>query len=319
VLSDELLFLSPIIPLIPFAFFDLELSLSEFLLILVGLVATLELISRCILFRSGAIRLREEEAPATCGALRLEFLKQRTIFRLKPLLYWAPNDHGRGARVLGGFRSKILLTGGSVVENEDAPRKAAIILRHELSHIKSGDTRMYIYFLLWLGNALVALVQALDGGWILVQAAIGLTLSFLVYFRLLLRRREYLADAKAINLSESTGEYVDLLLGNSSPEASDRFHPTNEERAGAVTFDSPVLSTNPFIVGMSLLYVVKYSWMLSPKNGSGLTGPDSVLFFVLNGPPLAAIVLEIAKGRKIKRPLAAGEQPSARGDLRLGL
>jgi hypothetical protein len=162
------------------------------------------------------------------------------------------------------------------------------------------------------------------GGFVLVEAALGLPLSYVIYFKTLLRRREFLADAKAINVSETSREYVDILLGQSGPpEGGGGFHPSSDERAGAITFDSPVLSTSPFIVTMALFYVVLRTLPLlgdlSPYPTAAERDAFWSTFFVLNIMPLTVMVLEVVKGKKFKYPLGNREYPSQRQDSRLGL
>jgi Zn-dependent protease with chaperone function len=316
VLSDELLFITPLVPFILLSPLFLINDPSTFAVILLVLLAVMGMIPRFIILRNRAIRLTEHEAPVTYAALRQELSRQPS-FRRKPLLYWAPNDHGRGARVLGGFRSKILLTGGTVVENEESPRTAAVILRHEIAHIRAGDTRMYVYFLLLIANALAALIRALDGSSsVLLSAVIGLSLNFFFYFAVLLRRREYLADARAVNASDSSEEYVTVLLRRSSPESGGLFHPTNDERAGAVRYESPVLRRSLFIVIFAILFIVLNAKQLARPSRGGAVDPFVFLLFLISSAaPIMAIMLELLKGGRAKHPLAAHEEPSVRMDI----
>jgi Zn-dependent protease with chaperone function len=319
VLSDELLFLSPVLPIVLLAF--QAQKVWALLVEIICLIGILELTSRIVIFRRRGIKLTEQDAPASYRALRAELQRQRVFLGFGPALYWVPNNFQRGARALGGFRPKILMTGGTIVENEEAPEKAKIILRHELAHIKSGDTRLYLYFLFLFGNALVAFVDAAnsfhDGAWPeIIEAAIGLTLSFLYYFRLLLRRREFLADARAVNVSDSRQEYIDVLLSKYSPEETlaTSFHPSGEERASAIRYGSPVLSNSNIMVAVALLYILLHTiQLLRPSQVSGDEFDAAFflrLFLIFNAAPLLVIVLELAKGRRMTYPLALGEKAS---------
>jgi Zn-dependent protease with chaperone function len=321
VLSDELLFLSPILPILWVAITaQSPLALLTELGILVGF---LELISRIVLFRNRAIKLAQQDAPKTYAVLSQELQRQPIIFGFPPLLYWTPRDWGRGARVLGGMRSKIFLTGGTVVENEENPELASLILRHELAHIKSGDTRLYVYFLLLVGNAFIGLAEAANsGGLSIIYALVGLTLSFFFYFKVLVRRREFLADARAINASDSREQYLAFLLSRKGEGLSGGFHPTNEERGGAISFDSPVLSRSNLIIGYAFLYVLLHTLQYMPTSPYPSESEREVFwlfFWLLNAIPLLVIAIEILKGKKMKYPLASGETPSMREDLRLVL
>jgi Zn-dependent protease with chaperone function len=335
-LSDDLLALSLLGPLLCELLFR---SWSLFLVLMLFGYGLLEIGSRVSLLRKRATPLKQTDAPWIYEILTTELAKQRIRFGLRPKLYWIPTNWKRTARVLGGFRSKIVLSGGIVVEAQERPEVCRVVIRHEIAHVKGGDTRLYFFLiaivlftLSMFRGTLNYFWNVRDELWFSLTDGIGLRqlllpvlyqLPWFLFFGLLLRRREYLADARAINASESTKDYVDLLVSGYTKEKQGWFHPNSGQRAGAILRDSPVLKASPILIITVLVYVLWDAPLAATFKTLEYVDPEVIrsawqdwLFRYSFG--LLAVVLELTKGWRSKFPLLANGE-SGRTDLLLGI
>lgn len=322
IVGEEFLCLSPI------GWFLSRLFLGNppyFLILTFIAFAFLEGVSRLILLRSRATSLKKTEAPWIYEILRDELQKQRIWFGLRPKVYWTPRNLRRSARVLGGFRSKIVLSGGFVVEAQKSPTVGHLVVRHELAHIKGGDSRIYFFMLILLGNTLWVLGDVLGYAWnwrsdisyfVLHEPERYLPLLqipiWLFFLALLLRRREYLADARAVNASESASDYISIFIRGDAREKQGWFHPDSEQRAGAIQRDSPVLRASPFVIGSALLYSVFLVGNVVTDPNQDMDLGVAILFSIAF--PLIAVLFELLKGWRTKIPSVIND-PVGRPDL----
>jgi hypothetical protein len=229
------------------------------LLLLMPCWLLLESIARLRLFRLGARRLRESEAPAVFKIIATESpgIFRRTFTTAHNARVYIMRRNARvTAMVLGGFMPKIVVSAGFCVVAERQPLVAGMILRHEMAHVRAGDTRLYAYrFLLTVsiaGAGIMLIAGLLRGNW--VAGFLGLVnvlyLSFL--FTELLSRREYIADAMALNHTSSVDEYQKILLQPNVIHGG-AYHPSAAARVRALRERSPVLRTSVALVILSVL------------------------------------------------------------------
>jgi Zn-dependent protease with chaperone function len=221
-----------------------------------------------------------------------------------PRIYWAPTSRRHlGARVFGGFHRTLVLTGGICVSAERSRWVSEAIIRHELGHLKNEDTWLILLPISIFINMCVGLVT---GDWSAALAAVVFG-SMLSAF--LLRRREYTADAFAVNASSSLDDYVALIREGKRLHGG-WFHPPANARARALLEDSPILRTSLLMllliglttcINLAQVYWALKSWATLLD---GLIVSICVLFF-----PLLALSSELLKGFSIKVPAAAGRPP----------
>jgi Zn-dependent protease with chaperone function len=265
-----------------------------------------ELVSALTLSGRSASLLPHHTASAFFNALNEESEKLEINSRRLPEVYWAPSNYFMSARVFGGFRAKLLVTGGLCVAIAKGHPVARFILRHELAHLRNKDTRFYV---LVLAACLLPLgVVVLSGATDFLFAVINVA-AILLVSAFLLRRREFLADAIATNASDSRTTYAQFLDANASSE-SGWFHPSPESRLKALTRRSPVLSTSLGMLSLCIFLAVGATWRLqtiiysaSPHARFDLqsVAPRTFLFF-LTVFPVLAFLFELAKGFGRKVP-----------------
>jgi TonB family protein len=279
------------------------------------IIVSLEIISRVKLARLGARPFPNHKAPFFIDILNREV--KSFGFSRPPKTYWLPAVYPIGARVFGGFSSKLVMTGGlfAAVSRSDGP--ALYVLRHEISHIKNRDTLLYVAVL----PAFIApLLLLLDLRWETfggLLANLGIIFLATAY---LLRRREYLADAAAMNASTSR-DTVKEFLAKAARNENGWFHPSVKRRLKALNVGSPVLGTSLGLLGTSaflglasVIQLAIYFQSLSVE-GRYLSGYllMKLLFFSVTVLPFITFAFELSKGMSKKLP-ATSSEPSISND-----
>jgi hypothetical protein len=305
--SDNLLFLS--IALAPFltpAGSTTRMSSGEAMVstVSVGAVSlalgwsVVAAFSRWRLWRMRARPLPRETCPAIWRIIRSE--SKKMAMKAPQRVFWIPGLHRGAAWVLGGFRRKLILTGGLCVSAERSPQIAEMIIRHELAHLDNKDTRAAA-ILTWIGLFGLNLFF-----YPVPDVAVGATVIVIISI-FLLQRREYLADAHAINGSPDTDGYLRLIVAQSWRHGG-WFHPTADERANALLRDSPVLRANAMMLVLASLLALG-GWGAVQQI---FRAPDRyqlggllILRLCIFAVPVLAFCSELAKGfgRKIPTPL----------------
>jgi Zn-dependent protease with chaperone function len=250
------------------------------------------------------------------------FSKQDT-----PQVLWIPANWRLGARVLGGFRRRLVVTGKTCVAVAKEDPAALFVLRHELAHLKNRDTRLYLVVVYGCLIPLAILAGLLQqDGSATRPGQITIILNLVMVFfvsTFLLRRREYLADAVAVNASPSGDEYFDFLA-QASPSESGWFHPSPARRLEALRRKSPVLSLSvPFLllcastVGAALAniqssYVAAY--VARRPLPEAFQQRNLCFFFTIV--PILAMFFEVAKDFRRKIPADSSARPAAAVDKR---
>jgi Zn-dependent protease with chaperone function len=275
------------------------------------------------LWREKARILRPNEAEAVFDIVGVEAARIGLKPRLLPRIYVSPWDTRVTARVLGGFASKIVVSGGFAVLAVRQKNIAEIILRHELAHIAAGDTKMFAYLVFLIAGVAYIPFSGADFG---TGVFASILQACLLYY--LLRRREYFADAFSLNWTSSASEYKSALLGATNerktslqPEQykTTLFHPDNSARIKAIERDSPILRTSiPLVVFFLLVLIGGIKTvgtklihpMMSPIEGAGVL----FSFLVATALPVVGIVSEVSKGFGRKHPLPFPEFVDARSE-----
>jgi TonB family protein len=266
-------------------------------------VAVLEIIAQLKLGRLKAFPLPINEATAGFRKV-LEREKEKIGLSQNALsVFWTPTNWRMGARVLGGFSRKLVVTGTACVAIAKEDPAALFVLRHELAHIKNRDTRLYLVVV----YAYIVPIAMLAGPDQLVLIFLNVVMVFLVS-TFLLRRREYLADAVAANSGQPGTQYLDFLSRMSSSERG-WFHPSPARRVKALTSGSPALSISwgflllcALAVGGGLFNILKANVAARYTNRlpNELTGHN--LIFLIIVVPFLAMFFEIAKDYRGKIP-----------------
>jgi Zn-dependent protease with chaperone function len=256
--------------------------------------------SRWRLWRMRARPLPPQMFPATWGIIQSESAKMS--LRAPRRVYWISGRRSGAAWVLGGFRRKLVLTGGLCVTAEHGSQIAEMIIRHELAHLDNKDTRaaaILVWSVLLCSNLFFH--PTLD-------VAIGsMVMVFISIF--LLQRREYFADARAINATSDSGSYLKLLAAQSTQHGG-WFHPASDERARALLRDSPVLRANIMVLALTLVLALACCGgilqnVIFPQRYD--LGYLLLIGLCMLGILLAAFCTEVAKGfgRKVPSPAAS--------------
>ena len=250
--------------------------------------------SRWRLWRMRARPLPREVCPAIWGIIRNQSSKM--ALKMPRRIFWIPGLHRGGAWVLGGFHRKLVLTGGLCVSAERSPQIAEMIVCHELAHLDNKDTQT-VAILTWIGLFCVNLFYY-PVPMVLVGAMVLVIISMF-----LLQRREYMADARAINATLDRESYLRLIVGQSWRH-NGWFHPTADERAEAMLRDSPVLRTNATMLALAFLLVLICLDAMQQIVNSPYRyqlGDVLILRLCILGVPVVAFCSELAKGfgRKI--------------------
>src|SRR5438270_13268805 len=123
----------------------LPVSLITAFLALLSITCCTELFSRVRLWRLHAHRLQLEQGPAILDIIAREAQAMSVQkFADQPKIYYVPNARQATAFTLGGFSSKLLVTGRLIVAATAAPEAVRLIIRHELAHIANRDQRMWL-------------------------------------------------------------------------------------------------------------------------------------------------------------------------------
>jgi Zn-dependent protease with chaperone function len=284
---------------------DLPWSLVTTSLTLLIVCLVTEVFSSIRMANLGARPLTAAQAPALVHLLQLESAAlgvKRFSSSGNMTLYCAPRAMEATAFTLGGFRPKLIVTGRLCVAASDSPENVKLILRHELAHIGNHDV------LLWqlLITSVVMAVPSLFSGMrygpdlkLLVANGIGLFANFALLI-FLFRRREFLADATALNFSYNRTAYL-LLLKSAESRRKSWFHPTVRDRVAALQSDCPVLRVNLImlftvgLVAMAGLSFIGSDWKNEASPNASVVLGGLIL--------LAALVVEIAKSPSRKVPL----------------
>jgi Zn-dependent protease with chaperone function len=252
-------------------------------------------------------------------------------------VYLVANARQATACVLGGlFGAKLVLTGRLLIAAISDPASTSIVIRHELGHARNGDHRVW---LLLVGSLITPILlplytlatadsaphfsfapRAIDDSEVhaMLYLCNSIVASLFSAFILitLLRRRELLADAVAVNCTANPSPYIQMLSGGGS-ERSLWFHPSRYDRISALTHDSPVLRFSPSIVvcGMSFAFGALLSTYVAYGDNLESLGRDSqyALAAVVCGTlaagcyALALFVWEMRKGFRRKVPVSKHE------------
>jgi Zn-dependent protease with chaperone function len=302
-------------------FADLPASLIGSAVSLFIIVLATEIFSRLKLSRLGARQLRSEQSPALVAMINKEAgaLGVARFAGPEAVIFCVPNAKQATAFVLGGFAPKLVVTGRLAVGASVVPTPTEIIIRHEIAHIANRDARLW---LLYISSALFFIPSLFVGmnspeaffhptRFFLVRF-IGLSIG-VIYTLVLFRRREYLADGLALNLTKDRNLYLQLLSGGSS-HASGWFRPSRADRIAAIEYDSPVLRTNLLMILMLVsICASSISFVLSNRDASShyeqnlaelslLAGTAIALFFFFT-----VLVFEFIKGPQKKIPYSLSD------------
>ncbi len=220
-------------------------------------------------------------------------LSQRQLKSLKA--YRVPNPRQCAVQIVGFFRPQLIYTSGFELLCRYDPKNAVSIVAHEAAHLRNRDT-VLLGMLSVAGCA--ALSNQLAFGYYSSPMAFGGLLLVVVFFAYSFRRREYIADAVAVNASENRIEYVIGLFKGSSHH-SGFGHPTSRDRIAALYRSSPILSTRWQLVVIGLALIL-FFW------GQDLDIHDRAAgFFVqlaFSIVPVIVIISELGKGPRRKIP-----------------
>jgi TonB family protein len=218
-----------------------------------------------------------------------------------PEVFWIPSNFRVAARVYGGFRSKLLVTGGLYAAVAKSRPEALCIVRHELAHIRNRDTRFYIIVMAFCILPLFLFVGIPDA----LLGIVSLVAVFLITV-FLLRRREFIADAMAVNASESAEVYKQFLTLAAAGESS-LFHPSVASRVRALSKNSRVLSFSlafgTLVVLWTFAAMEQFFLLMRSRNDIQVGGVlTRFIFFVASVFSFLAVVFEFAKGFRRKIP-----------------
>ncbi|HYK37354.1 M48 family metalloprotease [Alloacidobacterium sp.] len=314
--SDNLILLGIFIPAL---LFEMPSSLISALIALLFVCLITELFSKSRMARLGVHTLTDTQAPKLLSMLceessAMAIAKYSSSAKTK--VYCAPTALQATAFTLGGFRPKLVVTGRLCVAAKEFPDETRMILRHELAHLDNHDMWLWQFLIsTLLGIVLVPIwVLLSDSEEAAVVTAVFKPQVILISLYLLLlcfRRREFLADAIAVNHTEDRIGYLRLLEKGRFHRKS-WFHPSPADRIAAIQSDNPVLRTN---MAMLLVIVVTLSGVVADvkvsRNGQE---PDSsefisliIALLVAAVVFLAAFAVEVRKGPRRKIPLTCAD------------
>ncbi|MGX9966050.1 M48 family metalloprotease [Roseomonas sp. F4] len=157
-----------------------------------------------------------------------------------------PSDLLMGAHVRGVLKPKIVLSGGLIIGLMRGDRKAFAVLAHEMGHIRHLDLLIPGYIGVALTDIVglpARLILMMEPDYTGLEIAGMATVLFLykililgVLLSLLSRRREFYADAMAIQVTRDPEAYISLLSSLSGREKTrwSFFHPSLEKRIAEV-------------------------------------------------------------------------------------
>jgi Zn-dependent protease with chaperone function len=165
----------------------------------------------------------------------------------KSTVYCAPTALQATAFTLGGFRPKLVVTGRLCIAASTFPQETRLILRHELAHLDNHDMWLWQVLICGVVMAIPSLFIGADqlgfsGTRLVIRDLLGLPIGFYLLL-LCFRRREFMADAIAVNHTEDRTKYLNLLQKAQLHQKS-WFHPSPADRIAAIQCDSPVLRTS---------------------------------------------------------------------------
>jgi hypothetical protein len=262
----------------------LGLKLIFILPLVIATAALLRVLKR---FRCRAQRVNHFRDCAVGKLLREAGVEGTRIERLRA--YRIPNPRRCAVNITGFFKSQIVYTSGFELLCKYNPRSASNILFHEAAHLLRRDT--LLLGMMIVAGCAVASNQLLLGTYSR-WTRFWVPLAIAILFVFLFRRREYTADAIAINRLDSKAQYVVGLFVGDVYE-SGLWHPLPAARIAALYRGSPVLSISWLLLGLCSLFVLFYC-----------TQPFAVVFAIL---PLVAMVYELQKGVRPKVPATQSE------------
>jgi Zn-dependent protease with chaperone function len=272
--------------------------------------------SRFRMARLGVRPITEAQAPALVRMLQLESAKmgisQFTLSGNKTI-YCVPRAAEATAFTLGGFGPKLVVTGRLCVAALSSPEEAQLVLRHELVHL--GNRDMWLWQML-ISAGVVAipsllqdpdrfLIEPVEAIKTLIMNVLAIPTAF-ASLLWLFRRREFLADAIALNHTDDRNRYLQLLK-NAQLHRKSWFHPSPTDRIAALQCDCPVLRTNlPVLLMVASAFVACAFYAIRLSRGKiDLSVIAATVFGGLVF--LAAFAVEIAKGPFRKTPLSLRE------------
>ncbi len=232
----------------------------------------------------------------------------------RPRVYWVPTELRVGARVLGWVFPMLVISAGFAVLLDKGDTRARPLLAHELAHLRNGDTLLFtlltiiafnlcltvasptnVWTNVWLATSIdVNQLNPIErwGGWaagMLIGAAVQLAVFFWW-----LRRREFYADALAVNAVLDASAYS-RLLQDPTTQHSMWLHPPAQKRLDALTKSSPVLRASTLELILATLFVFG-AWH---RYGAG-----NVFLWAQF---VAIVLLILSKGFSRKRPASRTE------------
>jgi hypothetical protein len=212
--------------------------------------------------------------------------------------YIVPNPRLCAVQITGLFRSQLLYTSGFELHCRYQPRIAENIVTHEAAHLRMHDN--FLIGMLIVASCAVATNQLFFGYYSNPNQFGGLVL-LIVFFTYAFRRREYTADALAVNSLPSKVGYVTALF-RSNLHTSSFGHPSAQSRIVALYAGSPVLSIRWQVVGIGLLVLFFY-WQQPRSDGteSAVVAEffGRLAFSIL---PFLVVTRELLKGPRRKLP-----------------
>lgn len=312
VFGDNLILLAA--PLFVFLY-NIPNSLISAPIALLLVFAIAEIYAQFRIFRMGARTLTDSASPAFMSLLRDEagimaIPKYSAVG--KGAVYYVSSAVEATAFTLGGFTPKLIVTGRLCIAASTAPDQVRMIIRHELSHCDNNDSWLWQALVMTFVTTLPSLLLGSDAYGLEGREAVIrniLTLPAGIFLLLYcFRRREYIADAVALNHTESRNDYIGLLKGAGRHRKS-WFHPMPEDRIAAMDSDCPVLR-----IDAVLLYVMLTTFagvidlgianLRDSENGSGTLALGMFALTLLMG---IALVAEMIKGFSRKIPLTHTE------------
>lgn len=286
-------------------------------IVLFVMYVTTELFSRVRLYRMGARTFLSSDAPAMARILEEESnrINGGRLPVSRSQVYIVPRGDRATAFILGGFRSKLVVTGRLCVAADVDPSKTSVIVRHEFAHAVNRDSLIWVLLvptLLLLLAFSIALIPPLFGEQLgqptsdqqLTLVGLGSDFLSLILVVVLAKRREYFADAVALNSTPDRATYDSVLRYK---HVSGLFHPTIEERSDALVSDSPILRANVVILTVIAMLSFPAIARLVKEIASIKAEGFEYRYLDLNLLLVVGLVAEFRKGFRKKIPLALGE------------
>jgi len=261
------------------------------------------------------------------GYLKLDIMSVNKIKKLIPThlmrkyqqlnqveLIVNPTDFSINAKI---YQPNIIaLSAGMVILSQRFPEKAKSILCHELAHLLNGDSVFYCCLggvlsdIIFLPFAVFLFESVRFESERLPFVIFGIIFR-IILFLYLLRRREYMADAIAVNWLKEK-DYLNLLVELNSAKKTGLFHPSVDNRIDAITSQNPVLSSSGFIFIIIVVIMcngffnIKKFFNLYHYGYSSSTELIAFLFSIVSILilPIISLIFEMRKGLEPQKPFS---------------